>query len=753
MRWKSLWGGVALLLAVIGGCKQRCFVTEDDLNDVTTSSIKNLDKVPDLACKPMTDPPKAPPTLYDLDRKVRFISLAEVIAITLEQGTVGVQQAASPGNIVDSLVQFSSGIVSGSLFTAVSGSDAIRVFALDPAAQASQIDQSLAKFDAVFAGSVSWNTTDQPIGTSLQTFQAGNQGINTIVQQDATGSMALFKPLANGGVAGITFNLPYTFTNLPSRVNPSYRPQLQFGFDTPLLQGFGTEINQLLQTHPVARNTLFQQAAEFQPGVDGILITRLRFDQQRAQFEALVNTMLLNVETAYWNLYGAYWTLYSREQGLRFAYESYRLLKAGFDAGRVKAAEYYQARGQYELFRAQRLQAVDQVLENERRLRALMGMPIEDGCRLMPSDQPTLAPYQPDWFSALQDALARRPELYLARQEVKVAQMALIRAKNSLLPDLRFSSTYDYNAVGTRLDGPDENNAFRNLSLGKFSSWALTLRYAQPIGFRLAHAQIRQQNLQLARSLEILKDQENKAARYLQLEYRQLASTYEQIRAFRSQRESYGEQLRASNEEYKAGRITLNVVLEAQRFWADALANEYNAIVGYNNALTAFEFAKGTILLHDNVTIAEGSLPECAQERASEHLRERTHALVLRERAAPPITPAAAIHVKGGPETHSLPQLLQAAPPLKDVPPMPPLDPSATTPPDMPAPKDAKPEELLPQPRPGKPGPAGSGGSQEQKPASSGIGTFANPDGPFNTLPRIGSRKASDFGTVREDLP
>ena len=44
-----------------------------------------------------------------------------------------------------------------------------------------------------------------------------------------------------------------------------------------------------------------------------------------------------------------------------------------------------QARGQYELFRAQRLQATDVVLESERQLRALMGM-AEDGMTLVPCE-------------------------------------------------------------------------------------------------------------------------------------------------------------------------------------------------------------------------------------------------------------------------------------------------------------------------------------------------------------------------------
>ena len=137
---------------------------------------------------------------------------------------------------------------------------------------------------------------------------------------DATYSSSMVKPLPTGGVAGITFRTDYQFTNLPAAVNPSYRPTLQFQFEQPLLQGFGVEINQLRASHPgsILNPGVFQGSTS----TEGILITRLRFDQQRAEFERNLNQMLLNVEVAYWNLYGSYLTLYSRKQALRFAFEA-----------------------------------------------------------------------------------------------------------------------------------------------------------------------------------------------------------------------------------------------------------------------------------------------------------------------------------------------------------------------------------------------------------------------------------------------
>jgi outer membrane protein TolC len=508
----------------------------------------------------------------------------------------------------------------------------IRVLAFDPAIVEADIEASLAKFDVHWTSNLNYTTTDQPVATALQTFQAAGQ-VNAINTNDATFSTALLKPLPTGGVAGITFQTAYEFTNLPARVNPSYRPTLQFQFEQPLLQGFGVEINQLRPTHPGSILTPFNVGGR----VEGVLITRIRFDQQRAEFERNVHIMLVNVEVAYWNLYGSYWALYSREQALRQAFEAYKINKERFEAGRIPVQDVAQTRQQYESFRAQRIQALGQVLENERALRFLVGLPVEDGHRLVPADSPTLTPYQPDWLTALNEALSLRPELDLARNDLKFRQLDLVNQKNLLLPDLRFTSTYDINGIGSHIDGgsTDSANAFHSLATDKFNDWALGLRLDMQLGFRDAHSAVRAARLSLARAYAVLRDQEVRAEQFLALEYANLIQFYELIRAQRAQREAAAEQLQARFKEFLAGRGTLDFLLEAQRVWADALRDEYNAIVQYNNALVTFEYAKGTILRHDNVMISEGPLPQCAQVRAVEHARERSKALVLRERANP----------------------------------------------------------------------------------------------------------------------
>src|SRR5205085_2091088 len=130
------------------------------------------------------------------------------------------------------------------------------------------------------------------------------------------------------------------------------------------------------------------------------------------------------------------------------------------------------------------------VLERERQVRGFMGLPVEDGTRLVPADQPILAPYQPDWHTAVNEALSLRPELVLARNDLKFRQLDLINQKNLLLPDLRFTSTYGYNGLGSTLGGGpnNPNNAFASLASGQFINWSTGLQMNMPIGFRDANA-------------------------------------------------------------------------------------------------------------------------------------------------------------------------------------------------------------------------------------------------------------------------
>jgi outer membrane protein TolC len=689
MRWKKFVGGLALSLTAITGCKQPVFMTEPDYATLTQGLPKDLEenpKVGDVVAPDLTNKiTAAPPTILDPERPPHYMSLAEAIARALENGTVG-----QPGNgqsndtsAVFPLAQAPRGLGAGAI-----DRDSIRVLALDPANIYTDIEASLSKFDARWISSMNWNTTDRPVGTSLDQFQAQGQ-TNNIRTQAAELTSSLVKPLPTGGVAAITFDTQYQYTNLPARVNPSYTPSLQFQFEQPLLQGFGVDINQIRADHPGSILTGTQFATQPRNAQEGIVLTRIRFDQARAEFEANVASMLLNVEIAYWNLYAAYGQLYAREIALRKNLEIWRLTRDRVVAGvkgpggvSVTAADEYEAQGQYESSRSDWLAALGGVLEAERNLRGLLGMQPEDGTRLVPSDQPTYAPVRPDWTTAVQEALVLMPELAVEREQVKATQLHLIDQKNRLLPDVRFTSTYNINAIGNRLDGPDPNsNALRGLASDRFNNWSVGLRADYTFGYRDANAGVRLARLQLAQAYYSLQTGEDKVKRYLTLQYRHVYEFQEQIQRNLAAMEAYNNELNVRILRIKAGTDTPDVTLQAVRFGSAAMVLYYQFLGQYNAALANFEYAKGTLLRRDNVIIADGPLPNCPQVRAVEHEEERVKALILREPAAPiPCGPegctnAAAAHLIR-PEPLSLPEWMQTKPALppevNEAPPTPP---------------------------------------------------------------------------------
>lgn len=605
------------------GCKQQLFMEPADHHSALDKGLMaRLETSPHETIAPTGRPSgNAPATVLDTNRPVRYIALKEAIAIGMEQGNVG-GQATNPGLVSDFLPTFGG--------RGTSGTDSIKAFAIQPAIAATEIERSLSKFDARFISSITWNQTDNPTLTLQQSFSNGDS---------ATLSSTLAKPLPTGGVAGITFSTQYlklaqppsntSFVSLPV----SYTPRLQFVFEQPLLQSFGIGVNQLSANHP--GSLLIPGFRTTGQGTEGILLTRVRLNQQRAEFDRQVNTHLLNIEAGYWNLYSSYYNLAAQENGAKQALEAYFYYSKRAGGGINKQATVFQNRAQYDRFRVLVVRARGQVLESERNFRGLLGMRSDDGTRLVPTDEPNLVPFTPDWKEICQEMSANRPELMIMRQEVKAKQLDILNQKNLRRPDLRFQSSYDIAGLGPRLDGANiSDNAFRSLASNQFNTWQVGLRFEMPIGFRDANGLVRQANLNMRIAYEQMEDAERKAEEILTRAFRQVIDTYVLIVENRSQRIDLQKQLEFEFVRRGGGIFgeqDTTAFLQAQQQLAQVIADEYAAIANYNVALASLEYAKGTIQRYNNVTVGEGALPDYVQKKAADHFAARENAIKLRE--------------------------------------------------------------------------------------------------------------------------
>ncbi|WP_020471717.1 TolC family protein [Zavarzinella formosa] len=640
-RWKKwLFGAVMAVSAT--GCTKQLYMTPETKDLATSIGLPpDLATNPNIVATPDVADHKAPSTVLEANREPRYMTLQEAFALALERGNVGTQQGSNFGNL-------GAGSGRGNLFQddltgnfrpAGGGDDSIRAFALDPAIAAADIEGALSKFDARITTSMSWQKTDQLVANVFNNFNNGDL---------AAFSSGLFKPLPTGGVAGITFLTNYQKLGaIPAgfaAINPSYQPSLLFQFEQPLLRDNGIDINQLLPAHPGSL-TFTTRASGGR--TEGILVTRIRAEQARSTFERDVNLMILNVESTYWQLYAFYFAKYAAEQALRQGYITWDQLQQLQTAGLQTKQGVAQARAQLEEFRFNYMTALQNVIETERQLRGLIGMTLEDGKRIVPADAPTLAPYKPDYNSSLVEALNNRPELAVARDELKVQQLNVMLQQNNIRPDLRFFGNYNINANGTRLDGPgptttlvngqfvnNTNNALATLADNKFNNWQFGLRFDMPLGTRDAHAQLKVAQLNLARSHITLKNQERKAESLMGSIYQQLVFQYEQIKLQRARRIALGTQLEGQFERVKIGKDPLIQLLDAQNRFADAIRAEHQAIANYNVAIAGFQYSKGAILAFNNIQIMDGALPPGVAERAADHYGAKSAAITLRERAS-----------------------------------------------------------------------------------------------------------------------
>ncbi|MBX9624918.1 MAG: TolC family protein, partial [Gemmataceae bacterium] len=651
-RWavRVLRGLVAAAAVGVVGCKQQLYLEPGDMAAVVTANLPPaLALNPHAAILPPLVSPVAggPTTVIDPSRPPRYLTLKEAVAIALDQGNVGSQSANQPGFKNDQQAQFFGQVQNST--------DAIKAFALDPASAYANIERSLSKFDARWISSMTWQKVDQPVAAQFLSFQQ---------QRDAASlNTTLAKPLPSGGTAGITFSVDYSKFATQSVqqagfINPNYTPRVQLSLEQPLLQLFGVEVNQLTQSHPGSSLIQGLRPSGGQ-GVEGILITRIRFDQSRSQFESQVNYLLLNVEAAYWNLYSAYYNLYAQEEGYRQSYEGYRFSRARVEAGTDKPQLLNQAAGQLYEFESRVITARGQVLESERQLRGLLNLRSDDGHRLVPVDEPNLAQYTPDFYDAVNTAVSYRPELMLAREEVKIQQLNLELQKNLRRPDLRTFGQYDIAGLGTRLDGSERvgaglgtlGNAFSSLANNQFNSWTVGLRLDMPLGFRDANAQVRQANLQLARTYIGLRDAELDAAEQVVFYYRRVVETYRLLAPTRARRVQLKEYTVRNQTLIDQGQFRSEEYfnfLQVSRDLAVAISTEFAAVAQYNTALAQLEWAKGTIRGYNNVSLAEAGLPPFVGKRAADHERERTQAAIkLRERPAHDPAPVSPPHGLG----------------------------------------------------------------------------------------------------------
>jgi outer membrane protein TolC len=456
----------------------------------------------------------------------------------------------------------------------------------DPAIATTAIDGAVARFDPVFEANTGFVQRETPFGEAVAGPPA--QGVISDIHRrnfDVGMDLRQTNRLGGTGSFGVTNDLDFADTRRGRPLlNRTNSPSLALSYTQPLLQGFGRDVNEA-----------------------PIVIARLQLDQSYFQFKDAFQALVQGVITGYWQLVQARTELWAREKQLEQTLFTLQFNEAQLRVGRGDIGDVSQARVAYNNFRANLIAARGNVLQREAALRNVIGLPPEDGTRLVPSTPPTRERITFDWQQIIATAQIQRPDLIELNLVLMADQQRLVQASNTALPSLNANAVQRWNG----LQGQLVNGSSLSSSPRRHTDWTLGVTFEVPLGLRQGRAALRSQELVIARDRANIQQRLHQIEHELATSLRTLDQNYLQYEAFRDTREAARTNLEVQFRRYRAGLgIGANVspflnVLQAITDWGNAVSSEAQTLTTYNSSLASLEQQTGTILQTHGITFRE----------------------------------------------------------------------------------------------------------------------------------------------------
>ncbi|QDT14714.1 TolC family protein [Alienimonas californiensis] len=634
-RWRRALGTLCLagLAATGGGCSaiDAVRLTGADRH-VALEQVPQAPRLPDVLPNPASehDPRTtlgfAPRTIRDADAPVEHwdVSLQEAIAFAVENSTVARDLGAAVLRNPDSVQT-----------------------RFDPALQYTDArfgpEAALAEFDAQFTAGLFGQNNDRVINN-----QFAGGGVQQFQQDLVTSRAELSKVSATGTRFALRQLTEYDNNNAPANLFPSaYDTYAEAEARHPLLRGGGVTFNRIA-------------GPDGEPGFyNGVVIARVNHEISQTEFETGLRDFVSDVTNAYWELVYAYRNLNAKRQARDRAVlvaEAFRDRAEGL--GGSDAEKEALVREQYFRFQEEVEEALagrpieytftgagrgggtfrggGGVQTAERRLRLLMGVPLNEPRALRPAEDGPAVPAEVlfDWGTIAGRALDARPELRAQRLRVRRAEMELTAAQNFLSPQLDAVARYRVRGFGDRLvsaaEGPPGpqlrgSEAFETLDSGDFQEWEAGLEFSVPLGFRRAHAAVQNAELQIARERALLREQERQVMYDLSNAVAEKDRAYQSLQTSLNRHAAAVELLDSLENRFGLARPTLegeapddeavggvgdfgelDRLLDAQRRVTDSELAVFSAKAAYEVAIKNVFFETGELLQYHEVLLADG---------------------------------------------------------------------------------------------------------------------------------------------------
>lgn len=394
-------------------------------------------------------------------------------------------------------------------------------------------------------------------------------------------------------------NVQATFNSIDSSANNSF-----FLFNPYISSSLNFQF-----TQPLLRNGWF--SANRAP----LIIARRNLQSSRATFAAQVNNGVLQAVAQYWAVVQAQGNLDVARASMDAAETTYKRDKRALELGALPPLDIYRSESQVASRRVQVIQSEYALKQAEDTLRLTIGAdqdPLFQALDLELTEKPEPAGElrTMDAASALQQALAKRPEFDATRAALARDETQIRLAHNNLLPELDLMALYGSNglggATGINSSGQPINSSWVSQLFGfGFPTYEAQLSLRLPLKNRAAAAEMG--SALVSRRSDLYT--ERLVREQVQLDVRNAVHQLEQAKlsivAGKESLDLANKTMAAEQRKYELGSGTLFLALEAQTEVATAQQSLLNAEVGYQLAVAAVDHATGELLEAYHVQIAD----------------------------------------------------------------------------------------------------------------------------------------------------
>ncbi len=403
-------------------------------------------------------------------------------------------------------------------------------------------------------------------------------------------ALGVRKTLPFGASYDVSWSTFRTLTNNPFSVfNPRWSQSAGVSVVLPLLKGGSMAAN--TATLVIARHTR-------EVSVDA--------------FENTLADSVFLVMQGYWDLVFAIENQKVKVQSLDVAQRLLEDNRRQFAAGRAARIEVTQADAGVAAQQEGILTAEAAVLNAMDRLKRLIdpGL-LKEEVSIVPVEAPRGLEGELDEpaavLAAMQEALARRPELRQLRRQKESQDLSIVKARNDLLPRLDLTGRAFVNGTDDTLQGSGDKaymTDFRDMGAGVVFEIPLEGRSARGA---LNRAELEKRRLDLQE-----RNLENQILVELREAVRAIKTNEKRIEANRRARVLAQEQLDAEENRRREGLSTTFRVLDVQEDVQIARTNELKALIDYNLSLHKLEQAKGSLLEKNGILLRDNLQPRLA---------------------------------------------------------------------------------------------------------------------------------------------